>query len=124
MLKDEVTAIRDATVSLCEPLHDCFTWASQHHRVKLPELDSPSYGWIRTHLTRALAHHRLSRTALGPWVLSGNHRRNGELWLTDGNYRTRLLHGYRDDHVPAPGLNHQRRVYYSNRRLLDAGRNP
>jgi hypothetical protein len=124
MVKGQVTAIRDATASLCEPLHDCFAWASQHQRVKLPELDSPSYGWARTHLMRALAHHRLGKSALGPWTLSGNHRRNGELWLTDGNYRTRLLHGYRDDHVPAPGPNLERRVYYSNRPLAPFQQEP
>ncbi|MEU7962354.1 hypothetical protein AB0D09_02625 [Streptomyces sp. NPDC049097] len=114
MIKPEVARIRDATAELCEPLHDAFAWAEQRRAQQLPELASPQYRWLRTHTIRGLAHHRLSRLALGPWVLSGNHSRNGELWLTDGDYKIRLLHGFRDDHVPAPGPNRQRRAYYTN----------
>jgi len=114
VIKPEVANIRDATAELCEPLHDAFAWAEQHLSKQLPELHSPAYRWLRTHNTRGLAHHRLSRSALGSWTLSGNHARNGELWLTNGDYKIRLLHGFRDDHVPAPGPNRQRRAYYHN----------
>ncbi|MFJ1581916.1 hypothetical protein ACIOC1_01135 [Streptomyces sp. NPDC088197] len=117
MIKPEVALIRDATAELCEPFHDAFAWAHQRQRKQLPELLSPQYGWLRTHLIRGLAHSRLCELGLGAWTLSGNHARNGELWLTGGDYRVRLLHGFRDDHVPAPGLNHERRAYYYNPRL-------
>jgi hypothetical protein len=124
VIKDEVARIRDATAQLCEPLHDGFAWAHQRQQVKLPEINGHSYGWARTHLMRALVHSRLTKSALGPWTLSGNHRNNGELWLTNGDYRTRLLHGYRDDHVPAPGSNYQRRAYYQNRPLAAIRQEP
>ena len=48
------------------------------------------------------------------WTLSGNHARNGELWLTDGDYRTRVLHALSDKDVPPPGYNEARRAFYSN----------
>ncbi|MFJ9659490.1 hypothetical protein ACIRPR_16220 [Streptomyces griseoflavus] len=123
VIKDEVARIRDATAQLCEPLHDTFAWAVQRQRSQLPEMNGPAYGWIRTHMTRALVHSRLTSAAgsLGDWKLSGNHRRNGELWLTNDEYCTRLLHGFRDDHVPAPGPNRQRRAFYQNRPLTKFG---
>ncbi|MEV5449878.1 MULTISPECIES: hypothetical protein [Streptomyces] len=114
MVNGEVARICDATAHLCEPLHDAFAYAHQRHSEQLPELQGPSHGWLRSHMVRGLVHHRLLKASLGPWTLSGNHRRNGELWLTDGDYRVRLLHGFSDDHVPPPGSNHARRAYYRN----------
>ncbi|MFD8296618.1 hypothetical protein ACFV13_10395 [Streptomyces bauhiniae] len=123
VIKDEVARIRDATAQLCEPLHDAFAWAVQRQRAQVPEMNGHDYGWIRTHMTRAYVHHRLgsAKDTLGDWKLSGNHRRNGELWLTNDEYCTRLLHGFRDDHVPAPGPNRQRRAFYQNRPLAKFG---
>lgn len=123
VIKDEVAYIRDATAQLCEPLHDAFAWAVQHQRTQVPELDGHTYGWIRTHMTRAFVHYCLASAAakLGDWKLSGNHRRNGELWLTNDVYCTRLLHGFRADHVPAPGPNRKRRAFYQNRPLAKFG---
>ncbi|MFE2240053.1 hypothetical protein ACFXCU_11230 [Streptomyces virginiae] len=123
VIKDEVEHIRAATAQLCEPLHDAFAWAVQRQRTQVPEMSGAAYGWMRTHMARAHAHHRLGSPSvtLGDWRLSGNHRRNGELWLTNNEYRTRLLHGFRDDHVPAPGPNRQRRAFYQNRPLQKFG---
>ncbi|MFE4661045.1 hypothetical protein ACFRFJ_30675 [Streptomyces hydrogenans] len=123
MIKVEIERIRDTTAQLCEPLHDAFAWAVQRQRSQVPEMDGHAYGWFRTHMTRALVHHRLEDAGLDlvDWKLSGNHRRNGELWLTNDEYRIRLLHGFRDDHVPAPGPNRQRRAYYQNRPLAEFG---
>lgn len=117
MLNDEAERIRDAMGDLCEPLHDAFAWAEQRRRKRLPELKASIYRWHATHTIRALAHRRLSRSNLGHWALSGNHARNGELWLTDSEYRVRVLHGYHDEHVPHPGRNHQRRAFYLNEPL-------
>lgn len=114
MINGEVERIRTAMTDLCEPLHDAFAQAEQKRRKQLPELNGRPYRWCRTHTIRALAHHHLSSTALGAWTLSGNHARNGEVWLTDGDYRLRVLHGYNEEHVPAPGTNRQRRAFYYN----------
>jgi hypothetical protein len=117
MAKDDAERISSAVADLCEPLHDVFTWADQHRREKLAELDGrPEYQWLGTHHIRAMAHFRMSGTAvdLGGWKLTGNHARNGELWLTDDEYRVRLLHAMHDKDVPCPGPNGQRRLYYRN----------
>ena len=114
MIKGEVERIRTAMADLCEPLHDAFSWAEQKRQRRLPELDSRIYRWHGTHTVRAFAHRHLSRANLGVWALSGNHARNGELWLTDSEYRIRVLHGLNDDDVPPPGHNQQRRAFYHN----------
>jgi hypothetical protein len=114
MLKDEVERVRDALADLCEPLHDVFAWAGQRRSEALPELVRPEYNWHGTHTIRALAHHRLRRAGLGAWTLSGNHARNGELWLTDSDYSLRILHALNDKDVPPPGPNRARRAYYHN----------
>jgi hypothetical protein len=114
MLKDELERVRNALADLCEPLHDVFAWAGQRRAEALPELARPEYNWHGTHTIRALAHHRLRRTNLGVWTLSGNHARNGELWLTDSDYSLRVLHALNDRDVPPPGPNRARRAYYHN----------
>lgn len=117
MVKDHVERVRAAMLPLCEPLHDVFSWAEQLRRERLPELDGDaSYRWHATHTVRAFAHLRLSQISseLGDWSLSGNHAQNGELWLTDGNYRARLLHGLNEHDVPPPGSNRARQAFYRN----------
>jgi hypothetical protein len=111
----EVERVRTALLDICEPMHEAFTWADTVRCKRMPELLDPVvYGWHATHTTRALAHHQLGRSELGVWSLSGNHARNGELWLTDGEYRVRILHALSDQQVPPPGLNAARRAYYRN----------
>lgn len=125
MVNDEVERLRQAIAPLCEPLHSVFTWADKRRRTRLPELArGPEYRWHATHTTRALAHHRLRRAKrhnlnLGAWRLSGNHARNGELWLTDDNYRIRVLHALSEMDVPPPGTNATRRAYYRNAPLSE-----
>lgn len=114
MLKDEVERVRTAMADLCEPLHDVFAWAGQRRAEALPELSHAVYTWHGTHTIRALAHSRLLRTNLGTWTLSGNHARNGELWLTDSDYSIRILHALKDNDVPPPGSNRARIAYYHN----------
>ncbi|GAA3082969.1 hypothetical protein ACFQ0X_22110 [Streptomyces rectiviolaceus] len=114
MIKDELERVREALADLCEPLHDAFVWAGQRRSEALPELIHAEYKWHGTHTVRALAHHRLRKTNLGVWALSGNHARNGELWLTDSDYSVRVLHALNDKDVPPPGLNRARRAYYHN----------
>ncbi|MBO2459863.1 hypothetical protein [Actinomadura violacea] len=119
-LEAEADRVRQAMMPLCEPLHDVFTTAETLRRNRLPMLDVPQYKWLGTHCIRGFAHYEMSRIgpgALGDWALYGNHARNGELWLTDGNYRIRILHGLSDEQVPPPGTNLSRRAYYSNPRL-------
>jgi hypothetical protein len=100
---DEVERVRTALGDLCEPLHDAFHWAEAQRYAALPELDDrATYGWHATHTVRALAHYRLDASDLGGWALTGNHARNGELWLTDGQYRARVLHALSDRQVPPP----------------------
>lgn len=104
---------------LCEPLHDAFTNAEQSVRTRLPEVLEPPYAWLRTHNVRGAAHWHLTRSDLGSWSLAGNHARNGELWLSDGNYRVRILHGPSEKDVPAPGANTARQAYFSNPPLFE-----
>jgi hypothetical protein len=119
MVNDDVERIRAALSPLCEPLHDVFTWADQQRRAALPEFDGmPQYRWYGTHTVRAFAHLRLSAINTCPWGLAGNHARNGELWLTDGDYRARLLHAVRDADVPPAGSNTARQAYYRNTPLF------
>ncbi|MFF1340764.1 hypothetical protein ACFVYT_23110 [Streptomyces sp. NPDC058290] len=114
MLKDEVERVRSALADLCEPLHDAFVWAGQRRAEALPELSGREYNWHRTHSIRALAHHRLRKSGLGVWALSGKHSRNGELWVTDSDYSMRVLHALHDRDVPPPGPNRARRAFYHN----------
>jgi hypothetical protein len=111
----EVERVRTALLDMCEPLHEAFTWADTLRCKRMPELLDPTcYGWHATHTVRALAHYQLGRSELGVWSLSGNHARNGELWLTDGEYKARVLHALSDEQVPPPGSNLARRAYYRN----------
>lgn len=121
----EADRVRQAMLPLCEPLHDVFTTAEALRRDRLPMLDVPQYRWLGTHCIRGFAHYEMNRLgpgALGDWTLSGNHARNGELWLTDGDYCIRILHGLSDEQVPPPGTNLSRRAYYSNPRLAAQGK--
>jgi hypothetical protein len=114
----DVERVRTALEDLCEPLHDVFGWADMRAAERMPELgDRAIYGWYATHSIRALAHFKLGKRDLGAWRLSGNHARNGELWLTDGQYRARILHALSDKEVPPPGSNEARRAYYRNHPL-------
>ncbi|GAB3796330.1 hypothetical protein [Micromonospora zhanjiangensis] len=116
---NDVERIRTALLPLCEPIHDVFTWADQKRRKQLPELDGQAlYRWHATHTIRAFAHLRLRGLDVSPWRLAGRHARNGELWLTDGDYRVRLLHAVKDADVPAPGSNAERQAYYRNKPLF------
>jgi hypothetical protein len=111
----EVERVRTALLDICEPLHEAFSWADTLRCKRMPELvDRGTYGWHATHTVRALAHYQLDRSELGVWSLSGNHARNGELWLTDSKYRARVLHALSDEQVPPPGSNLERRAYYRN----------
>ena len=111
----DVERVRTALEDLCEPPHDVFCWAALQAAERMPELgDRGTYGWYATHTVRALAHYKLAKIGLGAWSLSGNHARNGELWLTDGQYRARVLHALSDKQVPPPGLNGARCAYYRN----------
>jgi hypothetical protein len=84
-------------------------------RERLPELDTiPEYRWHATHTVRAYAHYALKRRTLGSWQLAGNHSRNGELWLSDGSYKIRILHALDSTDVPPPGSNEARRAFYCN----------
>jgi hypothetical protein len=112
---NEVERVRTALEDLCEPLYEAFTWADVLRCERLPELaDRQTYGWHATHTVRALAHLRLDKSDLGVWSLTGNHARNGELWLSDGGYRARVLHAISDEQVPPPGTNFARKAYYRN----------
>ncbi|MFW6695264.1 hypothetical protein [Streptomyces sp. MAR4 CNX-425] len=125
--------IREALADLCEPLHDVFAQAGASKILKppdeadgdhqdeadsdeVPDFSGPEYGWFRTHAVRAHAHFYLSRRNLDPWTLAGNHKRNGELWLANGAFELRILHGVAND-IPKPGYNLARRAYYRNRPL-------
>jgi hypothetical protein len=119
--------IRDAMADLCEPLHDVFAQAgtskmlappSEEEAEHLPDFSRPEYGWLRTHIVRATAHHLLEKRNLGVWSLSGRHHQNGELWLTDQSYRVRLLHSLSETDVPPPGPSKARRAFYFNPPLI------
>ncbi|MFE2869360.1 hypothetical protein [Embleya sp. NPDC059259] len=112
---NDVERVQAGFAGLCEPLHDAFAWAEAMRRVRLKELASRSeYTWLATHTVRGFAHLRLQDMDLGPWCLAGNHASNGALWLTDGEYRARILHAASDSDVPAPGVNYARRAFYRN----------
>lgn len=112
---DEVERVRTALEDLCEPLYEALTWADVVRCERLPELMDPRmYGWHASHTVRALAHVRLCEADLGVWSLMGNHAINGELWLTDGSYKARVLHALSDTEVPPPGKNRARKAYYWN----------
>jgi hypothetical protein len=117
VIKDDIERVCEAIADLCEPLHDTFRWADETRRPELAE--EPEYRWHATHTIRAYAHYRLGRTGLGAWRLSGNHAQNGALWLSDGDYRVRVLHEPSEDKVPPAGHNGRRRAYYRNTPLED-----
>jgi hypothetical protein len=106
---------------LCEPLHDSFEWAADlAHQRREGHLEGPEYDWLGTHITRGLAHSKLAkRDDLAGWRVTGNHARNGELWLRHGMTRLRLLHVTSEKDVPKPGANGARRAYFRNRALFD-----
>ncbi|BAG20143.1 MULTISPECIES: hypothetical protein [Streptomyces] len=115
--------IKQALADLCEPLHDVFAEAGASKLLQppaeedldhVPDFSGRHYGWLRTHIVRAHAHFRLNQRNLDPWRLSGKHQRNGELWMTDGDYRLRILHGPSETDVPPPGRNGARRAYFHN----------
>jgi hypothetical protein len=113
----EIEQVRSALLGLCAPLHEAFRWADVTRERKNRLLaDQSLYGWYATHTVRAYAHHRLARprTRLGAWRLTGNHARNGELWLSDGSYSARVLHSQSKTEVPPPGPKAQRRAFYRN----------
>lgn len=125
MDKEGTGRIREAMADLCEPLHDVFTLAGAAKILAPPDKDTsnaeprpdfsgPDYGWFRTHAIRAHAHYFLKQRELGAWKLTGKHRLNGELWLSDGNYHARILHGPSETDVPPPGHNAARIAYYHN----------
>lgn len=123
MDKGGTDRIRTAMTDLCEPLHDVFARAGAAKILARPDdehdpdFSGTEYGWFRTHAVRAHAHYFLKRHNLGSWSLAGKHQRNGELWLTDGDYRVRILHGPSETDVPPPGHNAARLAYYHNPRL-------
>lgn len=115
--------IRSLVSPLCEPLHEAFEWsADQAHRRRGDELAHDRYNWLGTHLTRAFAHRRLviaSDLAASGWKVTGNHGRNGELWLARGMTTLRVLHTNSARDVPRAGHNGARRAYYRNVPLFD-----
>lgn len=52
-------------------------------------------------------------------TLTGNHGRNGELWLTSNLTTLRLLHTNSPSEVPRAGANAARRAYYRNPPLFE-----
>lgn len=105
----------DLFAPLCAPVYDALEWgAEQSKQRRAPVLLKPLYDWLGTHSTRAFAHSRLAEADLGDWKLTGNHRRNGELWLANGMTRARILHTNSETRVPRAGHNGQRRAYYRN----------
>ena len=107
------------------PSTQIFTWADTRRCERLPELeDLSTYGWHATHTVRALAHSQLTMTDLGVWSLHGQSCPERNFWLSDGNYRARVLHAITDTQVPPPEYNTARRAYYRNRPLPLAGQVP
>jgi hypothetical protein len=122
--EDWLVHLRSALAFLCEPLHDAFVWADMMRAERNPLLADPEYRWHGTHTVRAYAHYQLKGADLGTWRLTGNHARNGELWLSDSSYRARVLHTVLEKEVPPPGPNPQRRAYYRNPKLADFVQEP
>ncbi|SIO89862.1 hypothetical protein [Nocardiopsis sp. JB363] len=122
-LIEHTERIKHALADLCEPLHDVFTQAGTHPLSKAPaeedrdnnpDFSGRDYAWFRTHFVRAFAHNRLQQRTLDPWRLTGDHWRNGELWMANGEFELRFLHGLSEADVPAPGSNRARAAYYCN----------
>lgn len=114
MVNAEVERICGAVADLCEPLHDAFARAGEENKKRNSDLTGRDYGWLTTHNVRGRAHLYLSEAELGVWRLTGKHSRNGELWVSDGAYRARVLHSASEKDVPPPGHNAQRRAFYAN----------
>ncbi|GAA4131921.1 hypothetical protein GTY64_05630 [Streptomyces sp. SID8376] len=114
MVNAEVERICGAMADLCEPLHDAFARAGEENKKRNGDLTGRDYGWLTTHNVRGRAHLYLTEAELGVWKLTGKHRRNGELWVSDGGYRARILHAPSEKDVPPPGHNAQRRAFYAN----------
>lgn len=120
MVTDPGEYFNELFAPLCEPMFDALEWAAEQAKERrAPMLLKPIYDWLGTHSTRALAHSRLTDADLGGWKLTGNHRRNGELWLTKGLTRARLLHSDSAKRVPRAGHNSARVAYYRNPPLFD-----
>lgn len=118
---DPARRFRTAFAPLCEPFHDAFAVAEQEWWTRNPDLAaSPDYRWCETHFVRAFARHKLLswRDRITPWKLTGRHSQNGALWLSDGNFRVRVLHTWNERDVPPPGSNRARRAFYRNPPLL------
>lgn len=102
--------------TLCEPLHAALERAVNKVRTfrEHSGLTHRDYDWLATHMTRAVARDILQQQPPDGWTLTGNHRRNGELWLTRDMMRLRILHTWSESHVPPPGPNSARQAFYTN----------
>ncbi len=106
---------------LCEPLYEAFQKSAERVDDLTGEaLPGRDYEYAKTHLTRALAHRHLTTAGadLAGWRVTGNHQRNGELWLRHGMTRLRLLHTNSDKLIPVAGQSRPRRAYYRNTPLV------
>lgn len=121
MLTDPNWHVKEQLQPLCDPIHRALEFASSRERELRADigLAGQEYGYLGTHMARALAHQWLvSHTdELGEWCLTGDHSRNGELWLRYGMTRIRVLHTRSKSDVPEAGPNKARQLYFRNPRV-------
>lgn len=102
---------REVNHALMEAITDVETACRSN--LQLP--NRPEYRTTRVHMTRGVAHHKLSASKkLDGWNLSLHPGPNTPIHLYKGANTIRLLHTPDEKAVPAPGRNYARRFYYTN----------
>ncbi|MGW4425791.1 hypothetical protein [Streptosporangium sp. NPDC004631] len=76
-------------------------------------MSSPEDAIGITHLTRFHLRNALRKEKLGGWILVPG-RVNGQVLLRNALLKLRILHGWPQDGIPAPGSNEARIDYYRN----------
>ncbi len=115
-----VEFIKAHLAPLCDDLHDLFEDAgARAARFRQQSgLTAAVYNSLGADLTRGLAHRAIDDAGgLGPWELTGDHSRRGQLMLRRDMVRLRFLHDSAGE-VPAAGSNAARQAYYRNTPLL------
>jgi hypothetical protein len=113
---DGVDYLKRHLAPLCDSLHDVFDTArGQADRIRREAgIDATTYNSLGADLTRGLVHRAIDLAeGIGPWTLTGDHNKRGQLMLCREMVRLRFLHDAAGE-VPSAGPNAARRAYYRN----------
>jgi hypothetical protein len=107
---------------LVETLHDAFEVARYRIENDYLGLCRNNQDWLRTHNLRGLTYQQLADIQLPEhWTLTGNHQRNGQIFLAygSGEMTLRFMHTFPAGETPIAGHNQARRAWYTQRALSE-----